>query len=280
MPNSLCISPRNIFNKGSIMDIINKSNSNSERKTNSIFSYNNNKEQIINDYYKNNKNIPLYNKKPIQKKSRNNILKNEIYKSVQYYNVLNNNLNSFSNYNINNDYKVKSPCFSTRLRKSVNSSNEYNNKKLRRYSNPNYKIIIKNKLNKWIKHEMEFDYTPHNIDIYNLLKPNEKFISFNSNKKEKKLFNNDRKDIIPMPNPTKMKKIKNNYNNSFLISNINLNVNIKESNKKKKKSHKVNKAIKKQNIIKHLFLDDSENIEPFLYLENKLTMKTPIFNKK
>ena len=66
----------------------------------------------------------------------------------------------------------------------------------------------------------------------------------------------------------KMKKIKNNLNM--------LKLNVNENNKKENKNNKVNKAIKKQNIIKQFFLDDSENIEPYLYLENKLIMKKKI----
>jgi len=279
LPSSLYFSSSNKLNNKNLIDIINKENSENKFNNNiytNISNYNNNYE-ILNDYFKTNNYtlIPLSIENNISSKSRNNILKKELLNSLKYYNALYNKDN-FNNFFTNDiiDYKIKSPFSSTKLHKRIYSSNEKHKKKVKRYSthNNNQNIItVKNKLNKWIKHPIEFDYTPHNINKYKLLKPKEKFIVLNSKNNERKLFFNDRKDIIHMPNINSMKKIKINSNNIIPIINLNINV-----NKKELKKNNLKKVNKKENIIKKYFLDDYENIEPCVNLENKLIMKKPI----
>jgi hypothetical protein len=119
-------------------------------------------------------------------------------------------------------------------------------------------INVKNKLNKCVKNKIKFEHILHSIDIYRHLRPNLNFIAFNYNDKEELLIlNNNKENTIRIPNIFIMKKIKikNKYRK---------NDSIKESINKNRK------------IINNYFLEDNNDIEPPLYLENKLIMKKPI----
>jgi len=279
-------------------DIINSisNNSNISNNLNSIMSYTNDKEEDnLRDYYK------KYNKIKITSgnltlnrisKSRNidiNVFpnnqnrtsfKNRLYNSLKYKAM--NNINNTFSYNYsntynNNIYNYKSPNSSSlKIKKFINNSNvkSKSKNKNKKYSIANI-IIVKNKLNKWVKNRIQFDYKPHEIDKYKKLMPNKNFIIINSHKKEKRLFlNGENKEIIPKP------KIKKNKRKSNIVHKININ----EGNLKNLKSignkNKTNKVNRKQKLLNQLFIDDISNKEPILNIENKLIMKKPIFHKK
>lgn len=289
-------------NKKPYQDIINNisNTSNLSNNLNTIMSYTNNKEEEnINEYYNKYKFVPGGITLNRMTKSRNfemNVfpnqarqnLKNKLYNSLKYKTL--NNINNTFSYNYsntynNNIYNYKSPKPSSlKIKKYINNSNikiktKSKSKSKNKFSIANI-IIIKNKLNKWIKNKIDFNYTPHAIDKFKKLIPNKNFITILSNKKEKRLFpNNEFKDIIKMPKISKNKKIKDKSN---IISN---KININDNNFKKIKSivnkNKISKINKKQKLIKKYFLEDIDSIEPKLNLENKLIMKKPnILRKK
>ena len=132
-------------------------------------------------------------------------------------------------------------------------------------------IMVKNKLNKWIKNKIQFKYVPTSINKYRKLMPNKNFIMIFSHKKEKRLFlYNEDKAVAQKP------KIKKSKSKSILLNDLNINENnLKRSLVNKNKTYRVNKRHK---IIKQYFIDDNNEVEPSLNLENKLIMKKPILN--
>ena len=289
LPNSFYYNPKKPY-----QDIINNisNNSNISNNLNSIMSYNNNKEEDnLGEYYK------KYNKIKITSgnltlnrvskgknidinvfpNNQNRVsIKNRLYNSLKYKAM--NNINNTFSYNYsntynNNIYNYKSPKPSSlKIKKFINNSNIKS--KSKKYSITNI-IIVKNKLNKWVKNRIQFDYKPHEIDKYKKLMPNKNFIKIISHKREKRLFlNNVNKETIPKP------KIKKNKGKSKITHKININ----EGNLKKIKSmankNKINKVNRKQKLMNQFFINDTDNNEPPLNIENKLIMKKPIFHKK
>ena len=174
-----------------------------------------------------------------------------------------NNILSYSNSNTidNFIYSYTNPS-TIKIKRNINYSLS-DNKKRRKSVNS---INIKNKLNKYIKNKIQFEYKPHINDTYKFLTPNKNFINFSYNIKEEALsLNNKKNNTLIEPDVLRMKKIK------------------------KKKKDKNNKAIdnkndanedEKLNLIKKYYLKDNQNIEPTLHLENKLIMKKPVLRKK
>ena len=293
LPNSFYYNPKKPY-----QDIINNisNNSNISNNLNSIISYSNNKdEDNLGEYYN------KYNKIKITSgnitlnrvsKSKNidiNVFpnnqnrvsfKNRLYNSLKYKAM--NNINNTFSYNYsntynNNIYNYKSPKPSSlKIKKFINNSNikSKSKNKNKKYSIANI-IIVKNKLNKWVKNRIQFDYKPHDIDKYKKLMPNKNFIQIISRKKEKGLFiNNENEETIPKP------KIKRNKGKSNITHKININ----EGNLKKLKSmvnkNKINRLNRKQKMMNQFYIDDMHNKEPPLNIENKLIMKKPILRKK
>jgi hypothetical protein len=277
------------FEKNKAINMSNASNiSNNIYNTNNTFrSYNNKKNNIIKLLYKSYKyNIPPHltfknmnnyghsylNTTSIQHQGRNINNSNNILNTTYKYKINNNLSNidndilSYCNSNIycnsntidNSTYNYTNPNNSKKKHKNCISFSS-NNKKMKRII---YSTSIRNKLNKYVKKRIIFEYIPHSIDIYKHLRPNLNFISFNYENKEELLnLNNDKKNTISMPNISLMKKIK--------IKN------------KYKKSDNIKEAINKnKNIINNYFLEDYNELEPTLSLENKLIMKKPISSKK
>ena len=82
------------------------------------------------------------------------------------------------------------------------------NKKRRKSVNS---ISIKNKLNKYVKNKIQFEYKPHITDTYKCLIPNQHFINFTYNIKEEALpLNNKKNNTLIVPDVSRMKKIKKN----------------------------------------------------------------------
>jgi hypothetical protein len=277
------------FEKNKAINMSNASNfSNNISNTNNTFrSYNNKKNNIIKLLYKSYKyNIPPHltfknmnnyghsylNTTSIQHQGRNINNSNNILNTTYKYKINNNLSNidndilSYCNSNIycnsntidNSTYNYTNPNNSKKKHKNCISFSS-NNKKMKRII---YSTSIRNKLNKYVKKRIIFEYIPHSIDIYKHLRPNLNFISFNYENKEELLnLNNDKKNTISMPNISLMKKIK--------IKN------------KYKKSDNIKEAINKnKNIINNYFIEDYNDLEPNLCLENKLIMKKPISSKK
>ena len=235
-------------------------NSNTLSNINSIMSYSYNKNDTFKENYNStfiNSNIKLdkninesKNKKGDIKKKKSKTNRNSNNSSKIFYNNCNysntyNNSKNINNYSINASTSLK-------IKRHMNYSN------IKKRKNSNKKIKIKNKLNIWIKYKIKFNFNLHNIDKYKNLIPNKNFIKIDSLEKEENLFtNNIKKDIIPKPDISLMKKIKKNT----------------------KKKSKPKLLAKKEKIIVHYFLNNENDIEPPLYIENKLIMKKPIFTK-
>ena len=265
---------------------------------NSIMSYTHNKEEdSLGEYYKKynkikitsgnitlnriskNKNIDL-NVFPNNQKRVT--FKNKLYNSLKYKAVNNamNNINNTFSYNYsntynNNIYNYKSPKPSSlKKKKIINSSNIKSESKNHKFSIANI-IIVQNKLNKWVKNRVEFNFKPHAIDKYKKLKPNKNFICITSHKKERRLFlYNENEETIPKP------KIKKNKGKSNLAHKININENTLKKLKSMVNKSKLNKINKKQKMLNQFFIDDIGNKEPPLNIENKLIMKKPNFLRK
>ena len=237
-------------------------NSNTLSNINSILSYSYNNNDIFKENYNStfiNTNIKLdkninenKNKKRnsfiMMKKSKANKNSNNsskfFYNKCSHSNTYNNSIN-INNCSINESTSLK-------ITKHRNNSN------IKKQKNSNKKIKIKNKLNIWIKYRIKFNFNPHNIDKYKNLIPEKNFIKIDSLEKEENLFTNDiKRDIIPKPDISLMKKIK-------IIA---------------KKKSKAKLLPKKEKIVAHYFLNIGNDIEPPLNIENKLIMKKPIFTK-
>ena len=205
-------------------------------------------------------------------------VKNRLYNSLKYKAV--NNINNTFSYNYSNtynnniyNYNYKSPRPSSlRVKKCIN--NNSNNiksqpkaKSKNKFSMTNI-VMVKNKLNKWIKNKIQFNYVPISINKYKKLMPNKNFIMIISHKKEKRLFlYNEDKSIVQKPKITKSRP------RSIILNDFNINENnLRRSLVNKNKTYKVNR---KHRIMKQYFIDDNNNVEPSLNLENKLTMKKP-----
>jgi hypothetical protein len=290
LPNSFYYNPKKPY-----QEIINNisNSSNISNNLNSIMSYTNHKEDNLGNYYKKlngikmmPSNITLHKKRknidisafPINPKKEN--VKNRLYNSLKYKAV--NNINNTFSYNYSNtynnniyNYNYKSPRPSSlRVKKCVSNTNtksQNNSKSKNKFSMTNI-VMVKNKLNKWIKNKIEFNYVPHSINKYKKLMPNKNFIMIISHKKEKRLFlYNEDKAVVQKP------KIKKNKLKSNALDDLNINENnLRRSLASKNKTYKVNK---KHRIIKQYFIDDNNEVEPSLNLENKLIMKKPILHK-
>ena len=290
LPNSFYYNPKKPY-----QEIINNisNSSNISNNLNSIMSYTNHKEDNLGNYYKKlngikmmPSNITLHKKRknidisafPINPKKEN--VKNRLYNSLKYKAV--NNINNTFSYNYSNtynnniyNYNYKSPRPSSlRVKKCVSNTNtksQNNSKSKNKFSMTNI-VMVKNKLNKWIKNKIEFNYVPHSINKYKKLMPNKNFIMIISHKKEKRLFlYNEDKAVVQKP------KIKKNKLKSNALDDLNINENnLRRSLVSKNKTYKVNK---KHRIIKQYFIDDNNEMEPSLNLENKLIMKKPILHK-
>ncbi len=280
-PNSL-----NTFNIYKKNRTINISNNSYISNNNTILSYSNKKDDNIKQHYntykynipsnlaiKNiakNENFDLTGIIPSQSRnSDKNRMYNNTYKNKNINMNLNinndneNNILSYSNSNTidNFIYSYTNPS-TIKIKRNINYSLS-DNKKRRKSVNS---INIKNKLNKYIKNKIQFEYKPHINDTYKFLTPNKNFINFSYNIKEEALsLNNKKNNTLIEPDVSRMKKIK------------------------KKKKDKNNKAIdnkndanedEKLNLIKKYYLKDNQNIEPTLHLENKLIMKKPVLRKK
>ena len=289
LPNSFYYNPKKPY-----QEIINNisNSSNISNNLNSIMSYTNHKEDNLGNYYKKFNGIKMMPSNITLHKKRKNIdisafpnnpkkenVKNRLYNSLKYKAV--NNINNTFSYNYSNtynnniyNYNYRSPRPSSlRMKKSINNSNIKNQNKPRsssKFSMTNI-IMVKNKLNKWIKNKIQFKYVPTSINKYRKLMPNKNFIMIFSHKKEKRLFlYNEDKAVAQKP------KIKKSKSKSMLLNDLNINENnLKRSLVNKNKTYRVNKRHK---IIKQYFIDDNNEVEPSLNLENKLIMKKPILN--
>jgi DNA-directed RNA polymerase subunit N (RpoN/RPB10) len=287
LPNSFYYNPKKPY-----QEIINNisNSSNISNNLNSIMSYTNHKEDNLGNYYKKlngikmmPSNITLHKKRknidisafPINPKKEN--VKNRLYNSLKYKAV--NNINNTFSYNYSNtynnniyNYNYKSPRPSSlKVKKCASNSNAKSQNKAKsksKFSMTNI-VMVKNKLNKWIKNKIEFNYVPHSINKYKKLMPNKNFIMIISHKKEKRLFlYNEDKAVVQKP------KIKKNKQKSNVLDDLNINENnLRRSLVSKNKTYKVNK---KHRIIKQYFIDDNNEVEPSFNLENKLIMKKPI----
>ena len=288
LPNSFYYNPKKPY-----QEIINNisNSSNISNNLNSIMSYTNHKEDSLGNYYKKINGIKMMPSNITLHKKRKNIdlnafpnnpkkegIKNRLYNSLKYKAV--NNINNTFSYNYSNtynnniyNYNYKSPRPSSlRVKKCIN--NNSNNiksqpkaKSKNKFSMTNI-VMVKNKLNKWIKNKIQFNYVPISINKYKKLMPNKNFIMIISHKKEKRLFlYNEDKSIVQKPKITKSRP------RSIILNDFNINENnLRRSLVNKNKTYKVNR---KHRIMKQYFIDDNNNVEPSLNLENKLTMKKP-----
>ena len=293
LPNSFYYNPRKPYH-----EIINNisNNSNISNNLNSIMSYTNQKEDNLANYYKKFNGIKMMPSNITLHKKRRNIdinafptnqkkeeIKNRLYNSLKYKAV--NNINNTFSYNYSNtynnniyNYNYKSPRPSSlRIKKCTNKPNssrsQNRSKSKHKFSMTNI-IMVKNKLNKWIKNKIQFNYVPHSINKYKKLMPNKNFITIISHKKEKRLFlYNEDKAVVQKP------KFRRSRAKSNLLNDIKIDINennLRRSLVNKTKTYKVNK---KHKIIKKYFIDDNNKEEPSLNLENKLIMKKPIVHK-
>ena len=290
LPNSFYYNPKKPY-----QEIINNisNSSNISNNLNSIMSYTNHKEDNLGNYYKKLNGIKMMPSNITLHKKRKNIdisafpnnpkkenVKNRLYNSLKYKAV--NNINNTFSYNYSNtynnniyNYNYKSPRPSSlKVKKCASNSNAKSQNKAKsksKFSMTNI-VMVKNKLNKWIKNKIEFNYVPHSINKYKKLMPNKNFIMIISHKKEKRLFlYNEDKAVVQKP------KIKKNKQKSNVLDDLNINENnLRRSLVSKNKTYKVNK---KHRIIKQYFIDDNNEVEPSLNLENKLIMKKPILHK-
>ena len=285
LPSSFYFSQNNLTYRHSFTNKY--SNTNISNNFNSIISYyNNNGCETINDYnnYNNNKFISPNLTKNNSFKSRNiNLNKlslnnyffaNKMNKINKSYKTLLNDKNDNSNtINIINNKIYNSNIVKTSSIKVKRHINDLHKK--RRDS----KVIIKNKLNKWIKNRMEYKFNPHKIDKYKSLIPNKNIFQITLIEKEKSLFSNNlSKDIVSKPNVLLMKKIKFERiisKNKILKEKIDNKIRINITGK-------INNTINKkmQAIIEHYYFDNKDKVEPPLNLENKLIMKKPFYKKK
>ena len=290
LPNSFYYNPKKPY-----QEIINNisNSSNISNNLNSIMSYTNHKEDNLGNYYKKFNGIKMMPSNITLHKKRKNIdisafpnnpkkenVKNRLYNSLKYKAV--NNINNTFSYNYSNtynnniyNYNYKSPRPSSlKVKKCASNSNAKSQNKAKsksKFSMTNI-VMVKNKLNKWIKNKIEFNYVPHSINKYKKLMPNKNFIMIISHKKEKRLFlYNEDKAVVQKP------KIKKNKLKSNALDDLNINENnLRRSLVSKNKTYKVNK---KHRIIKQYFIDDNNEVEPSLNLEIKLIMKKPILHK-
>ena len=292
LPNSFYYNPKKPY-----QEIINNisNSSNISNNLNSIMSYTNHKEDSLGNYYKKFNGIKMMPSNITLHKKRKNIdisafpnnqkkenIKNRLYNSLKYKAV--NNINNTFSYNYSNtynnniyNYNYKSPRPSSlKMKKCINSSNAKSPNKPKskhKFSMTNI-VMVKNKLNKWIKNKIQFNYVPHSINKYKKLMPNKNFIMIISHKKEKRLFlYNEDKAVVQRP------KIKKSKPKSIMLKSDELNINesnLRRSLVNKNKTYKVNR---KHKIIKQYFIDDNNKVEPSLNLENKLVMKKPILLK-
>ena len=220
--------------------------------------YNNN-----NSYIKRPKYIKLYSK------NNQTLIKDEYFGEDEdiYQYVVNNtsyrgqSFTLFHDKNQNGNYIQQ--VISNTGRKINKVKNEVNNINLFPDNNnaDNSKEDIKNKFNEfkkinnnlkmWKKNKINSKKYEENILKFKNLKPNKNLICINSNRTEKLLILERKKNIINKPNPLLMKKI---------------------DNKKIIKNKKTN--IIKNKIISKYFIND-DRIEPNLVLERKLFMINP-----
>ena len=288
LPNSFYYNPKKPYQE-IIHNISNSSNI--SNNLNSIMSYTNHKDESLGNYYKKINGIKMMPSNISLHKKRKNIdisafpnnpkkenIKNRLYNSLKYKSV--NNINNTFSYNYSNtynnniyNYNYRSPrASSLKMKKSVNNSNVKSQTKAKsknKFSMTNI-VMVKNKLNKWIKNKIQFNYVPISINKYKKLMPNKNFIMIISHKKEKRLFlYNENKAVVQKP------KIQKSRPRSIILNDFNINENnMRRSLINKSKTYKVNR---KHKIIKQYFIDDNNNAEPSLNLENKLTMKKPKF---
>ena len=288
LPNSFYYNPKKPY-----QEIINNisNSSNISNNLNSIMSYTNHKDESLGNYYKKINGIKMMPSNITLHKKRKNIdisafpnnpkkenIKNRLYNSLKYKAV--NNINNTFSYNYSNtynnniyNYNYRSPRPSSlKMKKAVNNSNAKSQTKAKsknKFSMTNI-VMVKNKLNKWIKNKIQFNYVPISMNKFKKLMPNKNFIMIISHKKEKRLFlYNEDKAVVQKP------KIQKSRPRSIVLNDFNINENnMRRSLINKSKTYKVNR---KHKIIKQYFIDDNNNAEPSLNLENKLTMKKPKF---
>ena len=288
LPNSFYYNPKKPY-----QEIINNisNSSNISNNLNSIMSYTNHKDESLGNYYKKINGIKMMPSNITLHKKRKNIdisafpnnpkkenIKNRLYNSLKYKSV--NNINNTFSYNYSNtynnniyNYNYRSPRPSSlKMKKTVNISNAKSQTKAKsknKFSMTNI-VMVKNKLNKWIKNKIQFNYVPISMNKFKKLMPNKNFIMIISHKKEKRLFlYNEDKAVVQKP------KIQKSRPRSIVLNDFNINENnMRRSLINKSKTYKVNR---KHKIIKQYFIDDNNNAEPSLNLENKLTMKKPKF---
>lgn len=282
-PNSL-----NTFNIYKKNRTINLSNNSNISNNNTILSYSNKKDDNIKQHYNTYKynissnlaiknlaksgNFDLTGIIPCQSRNGNkNRMYNNTYKNKNINMNLNinndneNNILSYSNSNTIDNYIYSYTNPSTiKIKRKINYSLS-DNKKRRKSVNS---ISIKNKLNKYVKNKIQFEYKPHITDTYKCLIPNQHFINFTYNIKEEALpLNNKKNNTLIVPDVSRMKKIKKkkkDKNNKTIDNKNDININEDE----------------KLNLIKKYYLKDNKSIEPRLHLENKLIMKKPVLRKR
>ena len=217
-----------------------------------------------NNYIKRPKYIKLYNK------NNQTLIKDEYFgEDEDIYQYVAKNINTsykgksftlFHDKNQNGNYIQQIPNTEKKLEKIVNSVNninlfpDNNNDKENIKNNSDGFKKIHNNLKTWRKNKIKSKKYEENILKFKNLKPNKNLICINSNRQEKLLVLDRKKDIINKPNILLMKKIENKKNTR----------NLKNTK---------NNIIKK--IISKYFINDDDSVEPNLNLERKLFMINP-----
>lgn len=151
----------------------------------------------------------------------------------------------------------------------INIGDNYDIKKI-----TNYNLI-------WKKIEIKYNYKYDNNNfIFNNFKPNKNIVLVETNKNEKKLIlNNKKNNIIIKPNINKLKKIKTKSKSKIkkirIKNKSSENSNSSLSIKKTYTEKKIKIISFKQKIINKYNIKETKDNEPLLKLERKLIMEKP-----